>query len=282
MIAEILVVDDGSTDPLTQTMLLRVAEIPRVSVLRNRFAKGSGGARNTAMAEARGEWIAFLDADDWWPVESLAARIAVLEEHPSINWIGGDFEDVSGGEEPTGMGRFERRLGDYPFLSPAYGNDRKSIVFDTPLPYFLTRTPTVTITTLIRTRTLREHGGFDERQLRAQDFHLWLRLAASESFAFVPKVLAYYRHHDSNSTKSYSHTLEWRVRAIADLIQRGLAGSSDIELRAQLAESRLNLSYEYRKERRFFLAAWKAMPALLHSRHSFAAFRSIAAACLRR
>ncbi len=77
---EVWVVDDGSTDG-TVEQLARLND-PRLYVLQQRNA-GTAAARNNALRYARGEYIAFLDADDRWFPEKIATELAVLERAPA-------------------------------------------------------------------------------------------------------------------------------------------------------------------------------------------------------
>lgn len=93
-IVEILVIDDQSSDLETLAALRTVSRVERVLILSNQARKGSAGARNTGIRHAKGEWIAFLDADDWWPKDSLSRRFEALQHYPDATWVGGDFGDV--------------------------------------------------------------------------------------------------------------------------------------------------------------------------------------------
>jgi len=74
---EVLVVDDCSEPPFQLPGDL--ASDRRVSVLRNEANLGAGGARNVGVTAAQGEWIAFLDSDDYWLPDTLAPRLALAE-----------------------------------------------------------------------------------------------------------------------------------------------------------------------------------------------------------
>lgn len=73
---EILVVDDASADATFKVARQVAARAPRVRVLRNKRNGGAAASRNRALAKARGEWVALLDADDTWSAERLERMLA--------------------------------------------------------------------------------------------------------------------------------------------------------------------------------------------------------------
>jgi glycosyltransferase involved in cell wall biosynthesis len=85
---EVIVVDDGSTDA---TGAAAEGFAPRVRLL-SQAQQGIGAARNTGVAAARGELIAFLDADDLWTPNSLALRLAPLEADRAVGCVFGQTE----------------------------------------------------------------------------------------------------------------------------------------------------------------------------------------------
>lgn len=85
---EIIVVDDGSTDSTEQI----VKEYPQVKYIYQEH-QGVSAARNRAMGEASGEYMAFLDADDWWHIDKLHIQMEYLKEHEDCHIIFTAYEN---------------------------------------------------------------------------------------------------------------------------------------------------------------------------------------------
>jgi glycosyltransferase involved in cell wall biosynthesis len=85
---QVVVVDDGSTDASAD---IARKHLPHI-ILLSQANQGISGARNTGIAAATGDVIAFLDADDVWPADSLQRRLDILEADPEVDAVYGLVE----------------------------------------------------------------------------------------------------------------------------------------------------------------------------------------------
>lgn len=174
---ECIVVDDGSTDG---TAAVARGFGDRVRYLYQDNAERSR-ARNNGAAQARGEWLSFLDADDFIHPEKIARQVAFLAAHPDCDLVWSRTTLV---DEATGKER------PYPIHAP--GREFAQRLF---AGNFLTVN-----SYLVRKSRFDEAGGFNERFSHAEDWELLLRLAAAGArFRAQGDFLAYYRHHDENT-----------------------------------------------------------------------------------
>ena len=84
---ELIVVDDGSDDLLTQEKIAAYQQDPTIRVLIHEQNKGPNASRNTAIRVARGKYIATLDADDYYDSTFLSKGVAVLDEKSGVGIV---------------------------------------------------------------------------------------------------------------------------------------------------------------------------------------------------
>ncbi|MFI5348049.1 MAG: glycosyltransferase family 2 protein [Elusimicrobiota bacterium] len=172
---EIIVADDGSPDdtkPVVDAWLARTGISGRcVRRPNGRIA----AARNTGLREAKGEYIALLDHDDFWTPDKLALTIAEFDSHPDTVLVGHHVDVVRDGV----VLRTERR-------GPAVKN-----MYDRLL--FVGNAVSPSGATFRRDKAL-EIGGFRENPEfnTVEDYDFWLRLSRVGPFRFIDKTLASY------------------------------------------------------------------------------------------
>lgn len=189
---EAIVIDDGSTDG-TFAELSRVADYyGRVRIFRNRQNAGLSRCLNQGISEARGEFIARMDADDRCSADRFSLQLLFLRNHPEIDVVGANAEIVDRNGNPltsTSMPLTHEEI-------------RSRIVRLNPLIH-----PTV----MMRTGFVTAMSGYDGRLRRKQDYDLWLRGVDTHRYANIEKPLIRYRIKQADSLLSDLYGFRVRV-----------------------------------------------------------------------
>ncbi|MCL4233891.1 MAG: glycosyltransferase family 2 protein [Deltaproteobacteria bacterium] len=145
---------------------------------------GAALARNAAIDAATGKWLAFCDDDDEWMPDRLERLARLADANPDLVAVYSDAT-VSGGSRGGSRGPtiFSRQ-------SPYAGSIRERLWEDNPIP---------TSSVLARREVVARLGGFRHRFEPAEDYDLWLRLAAVGPIAFDPKPLCVYHLHGAQT-----------------------------------------------------------------------------------
>ena len=174
---EIIVVDDGSTDATRAV----VAKYPPPVKYLHQANAGAGAARNLGVAMATGDWIAFLDADDYWLPEKLRKQLLLLSANPQLVWIAGAFSICSHGI----LLRHSRHPQTDRLL-------QESVVTDA-IEALAAKWQIWTGTVMVRKDVLARVGNFDLKLKRAEDIDLWVRIAVDHPLlGYVTEPTAVY------------------------------------------------------------------------------------------
>lgn len=192
---EILVVDDRSDDAHTLSVLDELRGWPRVTVLQSTRSQGPAGARNTGIGAARGDWIAFLDADDLWLPHALGQRWHVAVTHAGASWVAGAFTLLRADAHGNFTEPLPSRTGEQAALATTAVRRLRR-----PVAALAADCIVIPTTVLMRRQLLLAKGGFDERLRRAEDYHLWLRCALDNDLWLLPAPVAHYRIHPASLT----------------------------------------------------------------------------------
>jgi glycosyltransferase involved in cell wall biosynthesis len=170
--AEIIVVDDGSPDDLPGVL---VPYGNRVTLIRKNNG-GAASARNAGIDQARGAFIAFLDADDYWEPHKLKRQLQTFQAHSSLGLVASSYYEQAAGQCTRHV-----------INKPASILDRVMIVDGKEA--FALATQIWTGTVVVRRDVLGEHR-FCTSLETAEDRDLWLRLLVAAPLYYLSQPLA--------------------------------------------------------------------------------------------
>lgn len=177
---ELIIVDDGSTD--NSADVVRELVIGNSKLVNDQFRlisqsnAGVAAARNNGVAASHGEYVCFLDADDWWEPTFLEEMDKLIKEYPDAGIYASNYIYYKPGKTHVAL-NLSRGYINYP---EAYA---KNLVM-----------PVTSITTCMPRRVFDEMGGFPLGIKLGEDFILWAKTALYYPIAFCEKPLAYYNN----------------------------------------------------------------------------------------
>jgi len=179
---EVLIVDDGSEDGTADVCAGFAARDMRVRYIVQQN-KGPNAARNAGIRIARGEFIAFLDSDDYWAPIKLLEQLELFGDNGSLGAVYCDWASVDeSGNITPGINRTT-------FTLPSM---QEALLYDNVVHGSASAV-------LIRRECFTRVGLFDEALWGNEDWDMWLRLAQHYQFAKVPQVLVYLLQHEDQS-----------------------------------------------------------------------------------
>jgi len=254
---EIIVVDDGSTDE-TDAALAPYGDSPRVRVVKQ-VNQGQATAKNRGIAESRGRYVAFCDADDTWRADKLSLQVPCFAVDERTGVVFSDITHVD--SEGNTLPRPEvRRVG---------GRITADLLVDNFIPFS---------SAIVERDILIKMGGFDERLAMSIDYELWLRISVDHLFHYVPEPLMNYRiwegqmsHRKGKRLDNFFEMFErflekWpdavteqekRIAWSHSLVTRGRWHASERRTREAWRDYRTAMSYHFQSSR-----LWKSVVRL--------------------
>ncbi len=221
---ELIIVDDGSTDQTSEVVGKYVQNDSRIRYIKQKNA-GCAAARNRALAEATGAYIAFIDDDDVYEPNKLQIQVEYLNENPKIGFVYSDSE-----------------------LIDVRGNHLKNVP-EIPQRSFLeliTGFAVPPIAIMVKKECFDRVGLFCTELRNTDDYDMWLRIAKEFQFAYLPAKVALYVWHDGNLTLNQRKTTANLTFIYKRLMKQRLSEDE----RRQVIRSVLQFTYWYADEKR--------------------------------
>jgi glycosyltransferase involved in cell wall biosynthesis len=181
---EAIVVDNNSKDD-TDEVIARFRN-ERITPLKINNHGVIAASRNLGIRNAKGEWVAFLDSDDWWRPEKLSVCVENINENVDLM-----YHDLAiRRDKATVFGRKVLR-----------GRElTRPVLFD----LLVGGNCVINSSVVVRRNLLGRVNGMseDSEMIAAEDFNTWLRIAQlTENFVYIPKSLGYYTYHSQGISR---------------------------------------------------------------------------------
>ncbi len=189
---EVIVIDDGSTDK-GETIVENIMD-PRVRLITQNNL-GVSTARNRGVEEAKFNYVAFLDADDWWHRDFLHEMLKIIQKYPNAGLYACNYEFIKSGnvvKSSLQMGEvFEDGYIDY--LNLFYQNDGIS--------------PICASAVVVDKCKFEKLEGFNPSLKYGEDLYFWLKMAVNYKIAYLNKPLAYYNYDVDPNNRAISNKM---------------------------------------------------------------------------
>ena len=181
---EVIVIDNHSTDNTTE--VLRNFGDPRITTVKIHNNGVIAASRNMGVRRGKGEWVAFLDSDDWWLPDKLQLCMNIANGQTAL--IYHDLEIIT--NQPQLLRR--KKIKSWQVTSP--------VVID----LLLKGNAIANSSVVVRRNWLEQIGGIAENKdmIASEDYNTWLRIAQlTEKLVYLPKKLGFYLEHNQSMSK---------------------------------------------------------------------------------
>ena len=242
---EVIIINDGSTDNTAQ-LVQPYLQDDRLRYYEQENA-GQTIAKNNGIKHATGEFVGFLDADDFFALNKIEMQISAFDLDPRIGVV---YSNAASVNEHSQVTKFRSNAWTcYSGIVTEQLFRRNFIPFSAAI---------------IRKQALDELGAFDESIAMGIDWELWLRLSTKYHFHHIDETLLYYRIWEGQMSHKWKKRYEWTDHIMRQFVAQYPEALSDKAIRTAYADTytcRGNL-YLSREQNR--AAAWADFKAALN------------------
>jgi GT2 family glycosyltransferase len=260
---EIIVIDDGSTDNTLQV----AREFGDKIRIIHQYNAGVSVARNRGVDVATGDWLAFLDADDWYYPDRLRLHAEWIANDPDLDFLTGDYEYRREDDSVIGTSMAKHASG-RTMLEMAEGAERV-VIGEKQKETFVADHFGDTHTLSVPRETFLRLGGYPGGFSVCEDVHLLIRLCAvSRRIGVVCLPMAVYIIHDTSATRADPlKAQQYNVQTLLDLkrIAHNFPKPVKRGIMMRLRNGRLNLAYALVRAGRRREAISAVLPSLVEA-----------------
>lgn len=218
---EIIIVNDGSTDN-TDGVILPYLKDKRIKYIKQENT-GQASAKNCGIKNTSGDYIAFLDADDYWRSDKLEKQLNVFTNDNAVGVVYSGLKFINPNNE----------IDNFIILPQMYsGHILQELFIDNFIGFS---------TAVVKKKCFNKVGLFDEGLAMAIDWDLWLRIACYYKFACINEPLLFYRYGHANM----SQNSEKRIQCSDFVMRRFLLNNRD-KLKKETIKKAKTLTYNRR------------------------------------
>lgn len=184
---ELIILDDGSDDETYSFVAKQYGDDPRIKLMGPFLQQGPFKLRNIGVTASRGSYVAFLDADDVWGENKLAAQISFLEENKNVGLSHTNVEKIDADSKVVGRFDIDKRL------------------YSGECFYEMLKLNGVCNSSVVVRREIFEMVGlFDEEFRYRGDWDMWTRISQKYAFVYLDALTTKYRLHSTNVSNDYT------------------------------------------------------------------------------
>ncbi|MDY3268269.1 MAG: glycosyltransferase family 2 protein [Phocaeicola sp.] len=232
---EVILIDDGSTD--NSVKLIKARKEPNIVLFQQQNA-GPAVARNKGIELAKGKYVTFIDADDYWNDGFIQKTVDFMNEHEECVAVSVTCKNIAS-------------FSKYASYNPSWMDDSKiepSLVLDDFMFYWASYCHVGTCSTTMRTEIVRQSGGMRTDLRVTEDYEFWIYLSTFGKWGLIPEVLYVSDGGDVTQSQGWLNKMERRWKnapSISEWEKRIVVRLPEITVSYQQARGRVSRNLTY-------------------------------------